>query len=72
MTFGVKLEFDKQTYDVWLMEILETFPRVFSFWKSHIKENSGKHPFDFFTKTVSQRFPNLEFLLLIQFVIDKK
>ena len=41
MTVCVKLEFDKQTYGVWLTEILETFPMVFSFRKSRIKENGG-------------------------------
>ena len=41
MTVCVKLEFDKQTYDVWLTEILETFQRVFSFRKSRFKENGG-------------------------------
>ena len=38
----MKLEFDKQTYDVRLTEILETFPRVFSFRKLRVKENGGK------------------------------
>ena len=38
----MKLEFDKQTYGVWLTEILETFLRVFSFWTLRIKENGGK------------------------------
>ena len=42
MTVYVKLEFDKQTSDVWLTEILETFPRVFLLRKSRIKENGGK------------------------------
>ena len=42
MTICVKLEFDKQTYDIWLMEILETFPWVFWFQKLRIKENGGK------------------------------
>ena len=41
MTVCVKLEFDKQTYDVWLTEILETFPRVFSCKRLRIKENGG-------------------------------
>ena len=34
----LKLEFYRQAYDVWLTKILETFPRVFWFRKSHIKE----------------------------------
>ena len=42
MTICVKLEFDKQTYNVWLMEILETFPQMFSFRKLRIKKNGGK------------------------------
>ena len=42
VTVCVKLDFEKQTFDVWLTEILETFPRVFSFEKSRIKENGGK------------------------------
>ena len=33
VTVCVKLKFDKQTYDIWLTEILETFPQVFWFQK---------------------------------------
>ena len=42
MTVCLKLEFDKQTYDIWLMEILETFQQLFWFRKLRVKENGGK------------------------------
>ena len=41
------------------MEILETFPRVFSFWKSRIKENGGK--FEGFERAEKQEIVVLVF-----------
>ena len=53
MTICVKLDFDKQTNDVWLTGIVETFPQVFWFRKSRIKENGGNIPFEIFEMTLS-------------------